>query len=151
MSAKWGNRGDVYEGTELPMGAELVTGLDAGTRGPATVLPWPSIGWQQLALIGGVALGGIVAAAGFASMSGSDGLMGGLVAGLIGVGLAAMALYAGWTTGWLNKTEGAPAPGVVTAFLTVGLVVAIALVVYLLAVTIYYLSMISLAFFGWSN
>ena len=128
MSAEWGNRGDMHEGSGLSMGPELATGLDADTRGPATVMPWPSMGWQQLALVGGVALGGIVAAAGFASIGGSDGLMGGLVAGLIGVGLVMMALYAGWATGWLNKTEGAPTPGIVSAFLIVGLVVALALV-----------------------
>ena len=73
-----------------------------------TLLPWPSLGWQQTALAAAIVLGLLVAWAGLEAMDGLEHMGGGLGYFLGGSVLTAMAAYAGWTTRWLTRTPMAP-------------------------------------------
>ena len=77
---------------------------DAGTHRPGTLLPWPSQGWQRAALAGAMVLGVYIAAAGIDAAGEPGGFVAGLKATLAGLALVGMAVYAGWTTRWLNRT-----------------------------------------------
>ena len=130
MKDEWSVREYVDMSRLSSMAPEPSTGLDADAHGSGALLPWPSFGWQQAALAGAVVLGGIVAYAGFASIDGSDGLMGGLIAGLIGIAFAAMAVYAGWSTRLLNDTAGAPTSAKLAGGLAIVPVIVLAIAIY---------------------
>ena len=70
------------------------------------ILPWPSWTWQRFCLIGAVPLGLLVLVV---SVSGA--LWGGLICGLL---LLTGATYAGVATGWLRRSQEAPAAARIT-------------------------------------
>ena len=102
------------------------------------VLPWPSVGWQQAALAGAVVLGLIVATAGIVAAIGQADLAGAVVTALIGFSITGVALYAGWSTRWLNATSQATSPTIAAGVLTVGLVIVLAAAAYVVAKVIFY-------------
>ena len=112
-------------------------------------MPWPSLGYQQAALAGAVVLGLIVAAVGVGVMTESGGLVGGLVATLAGFALAAMAVYAGWTTRWLDRTSNAPLSVEVVGGIAIGFVVTLGLLVYGSLWLLYYGGYAVLFLFDW--
>ena len=137
MKAEWSNREYVDGASQSPMGPKPGIKLDAGTHGSGTMLPWPSLGWQQAALAGAVLLGLMISAPGIVAIVEPGDLIGGLVATLVGFSLAGMAVYAGWTTRWLARTSMAPLPAKVGAVVAIGLVIGLAAAIYGLAVAIY--------------
>ena len=132
MNAEWRVREYVDSRSQSSAGREPSTSQDVSTLGPRGLLPRPSVGWQQAALAGAVGLGVIVAVAGFASIEVSGDVTGGLVSGLIGIALAAMALYAGITTRWLNRTSMAPLPAKVAGGVAIGPVIILGLATYVI-------------------
>lgn len=120
---------DALRETSRPgvVGRSPIPDDDLAASGP--LLPWPSLGWQQAALAGAVVLGLIVAISGMKAMVDSDSLGGALSALLCGLGMVALALYAGWTTRWLTRTGEASVLGKVTGWLSIGITVAVAVAV----------------------
>lgn len=104
----------------------------------APVLPWPSFGWQQVALIGAGAAGTVVFAAGLGVIANltefGTAMVQALATSLIGLLLASVAIYGGWSTSWLNRTKAAPLPGRIAAGTSVGVVTGAAVISAVMAV-----------------
>ena len=149
MSDGWRNREYVERRGLSLLGHWPTIRPPADTPGAGPLLPWPSLGWQQAALAGAVVLGAIVAFAGFSSIDGSEGLVGGVVWGLIGIALATMALYSGWTTRWLTNTWMAPLPAKVAGGVAIGLVTALAVIAIGGAMLLWVAMLFTAAITGW--
>jgi hypothetical protein len=104
----------------------------------APVLPWPSFGWQQVALVGAAAAGTVAFATGLGVIASltefGTALAQALATSLIGLFLALVAVYGGWTTGWLQRTQAAPLSGRVAAGTSVGIVTGAAVISAVVAV-----------------
>ena len=117
-------------GNSYSTGGNASPSHKGSTCDPAALLPWPSLGWQQAALAGAVVLGLITAVVGMTVTGEPGGLVAGMASMLAGLAFAGMAIYAGWSTSWLTGMSMASLPAKFAGVVTIGLITALALMLY---------------------